>query len=1052
MKTTPRLRALLFALATAALVTPLSAIKIVVPEQYQDQIESIKEAERAQREAELTGDVASGDAGALFIDTVEEEPTEAAVVDADAFLLESVAEATGTASAFEGNLAANEGLISGQIVDKDTGEPLAGVAILIEGTQIATVTDSGGRYSLGPAPAGIYTLSFIKTGYIEANVTEYTVAGGEVSVFPFALPPRPAEMSDEVYELQDFTVTAQEANELMANIELRLDSDSLLNVMSSEDFSRFAASDAAEALIRVPGVSIQNGKYAVIRGLAERYASAELNGLPLISPDPDRLAVQLDIFPSSLLDTIIVQKTFTPDMPGEATGGAVNVVTKSMPDERIANFSFKLGGNSNVASAGKFPLDYEGRNDWLANGFGDRDFPPDASEQGFRVENADPQINLGPFTDVGFSFNYGDTYTFDNGQEFGFVFGGYYDFGYSYIEEDNERWEDDGSGEFDPLLNKQFTVLEGSQESTFAFLLGFGYKPSENHKLSGDVFFIRTGESSASFTETSEFIAESIEYTQREMTSFQLFGEHTFDLGGSLFPEVQIDWGGSISNNLQQETRRGYNAGINSTVGGVEYQIGQNHDTPPSVVTRTTDQDNEALSLDITLPTETEWKFELKGGLAYENADRVAEQTDLKYIFVDLDDATLQFLEENPEFKPFFYNESFETEAIDDLSQLSETVPLFGEGQTDAVGKREIKSYYLMATVEPTDWLEIVGGARVEDTFISYTGEGNTLQVNFDVDFLNEPIDQEDVLPSLTAKVKVSDEFTVRLAASQTVSRPSFRELSPFVSLNFTDTEVEVGNSPISWVPSGSLGPPPPPLEMGEIDNYDIRFEYVAENADMAAVSFFYKEVTNAIERTVIRDLKPDGFGASSLPVFSWVNNDNDAEVMGVEVEFRKNLGFFHESFSDFSLGGNVTYIESEVERSSFELDQRIDKNASIEDELTKSRSLQGQPDLLANLDISYSNDEIGTDITLALNYQGEQLESIGSFKEADRYIQPYIRVDATWKQRINDYWTVKLSVENITDSKREVHYDEDQTQGTERLVKSYRKGIDFSISATCKF
>lgn len=225
-----------------------------------------------------------------------------------------------------------QGMISGQVFDKESQAPVSGVVVMIEGTDVATVTDGQGNYSLGPADAGLVTLSFVKTGYIEAKVTEYEIAAGETKEFSFALPPRPTEMSDEVYEMQDFVVTADEANEMMLKLDLMMNSDALLNVMSSEDFSKYAASDISDAVKRVSGVSVEGGRYATVRGLGDRYVTTTLNGLPIASPDPDRLAVQLDLFPTALIDTIKVTKTFTPDQIGTSTGG-IDMQTKTVPDE-----------------------------------------------------------------------------------------------------------------------------------------------------------------------------------------------------------------------------------------------------------------------------------------------------------------------------------------------------------------------------------------------------------------------------------------------------------------------------------------------------------------------------------------------------------------------------------------------------------------------------------------------------------------------------------------------------------------------------------------------
>lgn len=242
----------------------------------------------------------------------------------------------------------SEGSIVGRVVDKETGAPVSGVAILLEGSDVGTVTDGNGAYRINGASTGIYTLSFIKSGYVEANVTNFEVIGGEEKAFVFALPPRPTEMSDDVYELQDFSVTAEEANDMMLKLDLRMSSDNMLDVMSAEDFSKFAASDVAEAIKRLPGVTIQEGKFAVIRGLDERYTSTLFNGVPVPSPDPDRQSVPLDLFPSEVVRNLSISKTYSPEYQGNAAAGTINIQTNSYAEVFTVNLSTGVSFNENA--------------------------------------------------------------------------------------------------------------------------------------------------------------------------------------------------------------------------------------------------------------------------------------------------------------------------------------------------------------------------------------------------------------------------------------------------------------------------------------------------------------------------------------------------------------------------------------------------------------------------------------------------------------------------------------------------------------------------------
>jgi hypothetical protein len=269
------------------------------------------------------------------------------------------------------------GQISGIITDSITGNPLHAVAVIIEGTDFGTITDIQGQYTLSDIPVGNYTLIFIKSGFIETKITgNQIVASGETQL-DFAMPARPIEMSDEVYELQDFIVTAEEV--ASQNVELlmyRQLSIASLEALSSEDFAKFAASDAAEAISKISGASLNDGKYVVMRGLNDRYNTTLVNGVRLPSPDPDRKAVAMDIFPTSLFESIVARKTYTSNMPGESSGGSIELRTKSAPEEPFVKFSAGFGQQLTSPQTDQYLGDPEqlSYSNWLKGKDGDRGY------------------------------------------------------------------------------------------------------------------------------------------------------------------------------------------------------------------------------------------------------------------------------------------------------------------------------------------------------------------------------------------------------------------------------------------------------------------------------------------------------------------------------------------------------------------------------------------------------------------------------------------------------------------------------------------------------
>ena len=364
----------------------LWALKFEIPKELREEVAEQKAAEAAELEAEYetlqggeTEAVEPAEATMEFV--VEATAVEAEPVDTSPAEVEII-EATPEEEVTPEEVAAL-GRIAGQVFDKETGQPLRGVAIVVADTDFGTISDSQGRYRLSKIPVGSYTLSFIKSGFLEANITDTVVVAGEVKQLDFAMPPRPVDMSDEVYELQDFTVSADEVvSQNVALLALRQQSIASIDALSSESLTRFAASDAAEALTKITGVSISDGKYAVIRGLNDRYNTTLLNGKRFPSPDPDRKAVPMDLFPSSMIQSVVTRKTFTADQPGESSGGSIDIITKGFPDEPFVSFSASRGQQDGL---GELLVDPEADYDLagILSGF---------SDIGFDVE-IDPTTN-----------------------------------------------------------------------------------------------------------------------------------------------------------------------------------------------------------------------------------------------------------------------------------------------------------------------------------------------------------------------------------------------------------------------------------------------------------------------------------------------------------------------------------------------------------------------------------------------------------------------------------------------------------------------------------
>ena len=263
-----------------------------------------------------------------------------------------------------------QGTISGNIIDESLGDPLIGVNILLDGsTGTGTISDFDGNYQI-ELPAGLHTLNFSYTGYQSQKIENIEVKDGEITTLNILL-------SDQVQDLDVGIVVVEKAierNEVAILMKMKK-SEKIQEVISSQELSRFNVGNVAGAMQKVSGASVIDGKYVFVRGLGDRYTIAQLNGLPLPSIDPYKNTIQLDLIPANVVENISVSKTFSPDQPGNFTGGTVDVNTKSLPEREIASLTIGLGYNTFSTFNNNFLSQDKGGLDWLGYNNGNHDLP-----------------------------------------------------------------------------------------------------------------------------------------------------------------------------------------------------------------------------------------------------------------------------------------------------------------------------------------------------------------------------------------------------------------------------------------------------------------------------------------------------------------------------------------------------------------------------------------------------------------------------------------------------------------------------------------------------
>ena len=971
---------------------------------------------------------------------------------------------------------AQTGSFAGVVIDGDFGDPLIGANVVLAGTLNGTSTDLEGRFRIDNVPVGVQAFEVSYIGFQTLIIKDVEIVEGEVTRLDITL-------SSEAFELEGEVVVEARAirnNESML-LKDRQKADGVSDAISAEAIGRSGSGDAAAAMAKVTGASVMGGKYVYIRGLGDRYTNTTLNGSALPSADPDRKAFQLDLFPTALLDNIVTLKTFTPDKPGDFSGGLVDVSTKAFPD----NFTFSLSASltyDDLATGSSDFLTYaRSSTDWAGWDDGQRSLPslfeskePDArsiTEQDLRdlragvtneirtaradslnafaqafsgqmapVQDSAP-INYSFSTAIGGqsrlkgipvgytgSVTYGRTYSlYEDG-----VFSQWNLTGGTVEGIDNlvsnTYFGADPDLELisraDPLEAASFVNMRGSEEANWGTSGSFSIKPAVNHEMTLTALRTQSGRSEATLlggfrdqNATSTFFTRALVYEERALTSLQLRGK-------SLIGPLTAEWAVSGGRNTQEEPDLRFfssvqniferSAGVDTT-----YSLGGGNAPPPQRYFRDLSEDTRSAKLDLMVPVTLvgNRKIEVKVGGAMEDTDRTFRQRRFEY----REGREIDFRDYNGDISAYLAPENFgvlDTLNVGDIVAynaglyIQENSPK--RGNYDAA--RDVMAGYAMAKIPVTRSFNAIVGARVETTTI--------LTESFDDALPDElrlaELDQTDVLPSINMVYELTDRMNLRAAATRTLARPTFRELAPFQSFDFVGGDVQEGN---------------PLLNRTLITNYDLRWEWFVRPGELVAVSGFYKDFTDPIER-VLRNV---GEGR-----FVGFQNVDAATVYGAEFEARKRLDAITSNpiLGRISLGGNFSLVRSEVDIPEEELVliQASDPGAD------NSRRLVGQSPYLINLNAVYENIETGTAIGLYYTVFGDRLLAVTEGATPDVFEEARADLDLTVSRKVSRDFRMKLSAKNLlgTDMRQIQSF-----KGTDYEYLSYSRSRTFSLGLT---
>lgn len=925
--------------------------------------------------------------------TVEDESADASVT------LSPGADPVIAVNTFNGEIRHARGMLRGRIVSRTTGIPLSDATVTAEGLNASTVSDAVGHFEL-ELPRGRHEIVISHPGYTTRRMEDVAIVGAVIQETTV----RMSEKTDTVPRLPPMeelsvvaTYVAEDGSIESITTDLR-DAMGVSEILGIDQMLRAGDSNAADALKRVTGLTIQDDKFVVIRGQPERYTQTTWNGSLLPSPDPIRRIVPLDLFPTGSLQKIDIVKSYDAAAPGSFGGGLIGLETAGVPDHDSVSFSASLGGNT--MTTGKSGYDYDGGDDdWLGYDDGTRDLPtglanadsPDAvteAARGFNNTWAIDEENAGVDTGLGFGIarnyegigaNLGVSFTFDWARKFQST---------DIIERDYSLA---GDGRLVVRNDQVETRTDMDVNLNGLLILAADW---DSHSVHSNTLMLRKSTKRSAIAEGIRTVSQDLfirdhllEWNERELFAQQFVGEHRFE-------RFEIDWRALLADSSRYSPdRRDYM--YRRQTNGQFVFFDQNR------ANRRYDENNDditGLGADITFQaiSSVDWTIDVAGGVDHYEQDR--ESQTRRYSFRTLAGA-------DPTLDP---------ETLLDPADLGDTLAVSDQTQTNDnyLGNATIDANYLKADIDWTETVRVIAGVRRENadfqvrTFQAGGSRGGQL--------VEAGFDESHTLPSLSVTWRFIEDMQLRLSSGRSLSYPMLNELSPARYFDPETGEEYLGN---------------PGLEPAVIDSLDGRLEWYLSEREWISLGIFSKDYTDPIEQGFV------GVGGSAF--LRQIKNADDATVTGTEITSRFDLyrllpESWQGGWADFIyVQANAAFIDSEVQLDGQGL------------ETSAQRPLQGQADEVYNLQVGYDGEL--HDLDVSYNYVGERLQIAGVQGQPDVYEEPSDRLDLNYSYWLTDSWKLKFKGGNLLDSKIEL------TQGG-RIYRSYREGRTYSVSVSWTF
>lgn len=888
------------------------------------------------------------------------------------------------------------GFLAGKISDSENGETIPGVKITIEGQSKGAMTDLDGGFLITLRP-GLYTLSVSYPSYQTQKISDLTITLGDTLILL-------VKLEKEVKEVSSVTVKGQVNKESNENIiKMQRNSATVVDGISQESIKKSPDSKASDVLKRVSGASVQDNKFVVVRGLSDRYNYAWINGASLPSSESDKKAFSFDIFPSNMLDNLVIMKSATPDMPGEFAGGVIDINTTEPKSKPI--HAIQIGGGFNTLTTFQ---EFRGSDrsflDAIGFGANSRSLPKQIPNT-LTFDSADKDEKALLAKQMGFKwsplsrkalpngslqYSLGKTYKIDGSEsEFGFIFA------YNYQKTLNNNiyyrrdFEEQAAG-----VVKKMELMDSvfNQSILHSAMLNIVWKINAKNKISfknlysinsEDKINIRSGARELDNDPRQWEKSTNFWYTQNNLFSTQIYGNHELKKG-------KINWNSGLSSvqreipNLRRIVYRKYALNENNTdinFGDTLYAaVIQNNGTIPTAAGNMfwSNSSEQTLSFkyDYSIPwnfekIKTEWKV---GGM-HQYRDRVFESRNFGFS---------QYKPSGSSFNSSLLllpaNQIFSNQNLGLLQngqggfKLDEASNVDDSYQASAL----LNAGFGMIDIKYGERLRVVGGARLESyrQKFSYVEFGSNLQKNIDSTV-------NDLLPSINVIWSPTQKINIRASYYKTVSRPEFRELAPFTFYNFVQDNILSGN---------------PQLKRAVIHNADLRFEWFPGGGQVFSISGFYKTFSNPIELI-------NRTGTSGAPELYYANVAG-ATNYGSELEYRIKLGIFDKKTDSSFLDATTIYTNLALIRSVVDVSEVLGSGGN--------RPLQGQSPYIVNAGISFAPLNSTWSFNLSYNLIGQRIYIVGNVQEPHVWENGRNVIDFQIAKSFTEKWEVKLNARDL--------------------------------------